>query len=93
VPDYEKLSAYARDQGIADQSPVALARNPRIVEFMLGEVDRATPQLASFEKIKKIALLDRDFEIEHGEITPTLKVKRSFVEEKYKVLIDSLYQE
>ena len=93
VPDFEKLSVYARDNGIAHQGAGDLARHPRIAEFMLGEVDRATPQLASFEKIKKIILLDRDFEIEQGEITPTLKVKRSFVEEKYKALIDSLYQE
>jgi long-chain acyl-CoA synthetase len=60
---------------------------------MMSEVDRATPQLASFEKIKRIALLERDFEIDQNEMTPTLKVKRSFVEEKHKALIDSLYND
>ncbi len=51
---------------------------------MLEEVDRSTPHLAPYEKIKKIALLDRDFDIGKGEITPTLKVKRSIIEEKFK---------
>jgi long-chain acyl-CoA synthetase len=49
--------------------------------------------LASYEKVKKVALLDREFEIEKGEITPTLKVKRNIVEQKYSSIIDSLYQE
>ena len=49
------------------------------------------PDLADFEVIKKVALLEEDFSIEKGEITPTLKVKRSFVEKKYKKVIDRLY--
>jgi len=60
---------------------------------LLEEVDRSTPHLAPYEKIKKIALLDRDFDIGKGEITPTLKVKRSIIEEKFKGVIDSLYKE
>jgi len=43
--------------------------------------------------VKKIVLLDRDFEIESGEITPTLKVRRTIVEQKYKGLIDTMYKE
>jgi long-chain acyl-CoA synthetase len=52
-----------------------------------------TPHLASYEKVKKIALLDREFDIVQGEITPTLKVRRKIVEEKYKSVIDALYKE
>jgi len=52
-----------------------------------------TPDLASYERIKKVAVLERDFEIETGEVTPTLKVKRNIVEQKYAGLIDSLYRE
>ncbi|MFW6160988.1 MAG: long-chain fatty acid--CoA ligase, partial [Acidobacteriota bacterium] len=70
-----------------------LVKNETIIRFILSEIDRATPQLASYEKIKKIALLARDFELEKGEITPTLKVRRSIIENKYKELIDSLYRE
>ena len=52
-----------------------------------------TPDLASYERIKKIAVLDRDFEIDAGEVTPTLKIKRNIVEKKYAALIDSLYRD
>jgi long-chain acyl-CoA synthetase len=65
----------------------------QVLNFMQREIDRITPNLASYEKVKKIALLDRDFEIEKGEVTPTLKVKRNIVEEKYKDIIDALYRE
>jgi long-chain acyl-CoA synthetase len=92
VPDFEKLEVWAKRSGIAYGSRAELVRNERIVAFLAGEVDKATPGLASYERIKQVALLDRDFEIETGEITPTLKVKRNIVERKYKDLIASLYK-
>ena len=54
-------------------------------------MDEVTKELAPHEKIKKIALLAQEFTIEGGELTPTLKVRRKNVEEKYHELIDSLY--
>jgi len=60
---------------------------------MASEVERATPSLAPYEKIKKVLLLDHEFEIEKEEITPTLKVKRNIIEAKYKPNIDRLYEE
>ena len=48
--------------------------------------------LAQFEQIKKIALLPREFSLEAGELTPTLKVKRRVVEQKYKDMIDRMYE-
>ena len=56
-------------------------------------MDKAQANLAQYEKIKKFALLDRDFELESGEVTPSLKVKRNIVEKKYSELIDSLYED
>ncbi|MCR4396505.1 MAG: hypothetical protein NUW07_07215, partial [Candidatus Saccharicenans sp.] len=53
----------------------------------------AVAHMASYEKIKKIALLERELEIEKGEITPTLKVRRAAIENRYRELIDSLYRE
>jgi len=93
VPELEKLEEYAKSSGIPYESPSDLTKKEEVLNFMLAEVDRSTPNLASFEKIKKIALLDREFEIEKGEMTPTLKVKRNIVEEKYKDLIDSFYKD
>ncbi len=93
VPEFEKLEPYARTNGIAFRSRAELVKNPKVIDFLREEVERATPFLASYEKVKKILVLDRDFDIDAGEITPTLKVKRNIIETKYKDLIDSLYKE
>jgi len=91
VPDFEKLAEYARTNRIAYESREDLIQNRDIVGFLYAEVEKSTPNLASYEKVKKIALLERDFEIDQGEMTPSYKVKRNIVEKKYKALIDSLY--
>ncbi|MDH4271739.1 MAG: long-chain fatty acid--CoA ligase [Candidatus Aminicenantes bacterium] len=93
VPNFEKVEDYAQKNGIRYVNRRDLAQNEAIVRFLLEEVDRSTPGLAPYEKVKKIALLERDFEIGEDEITPTLKVKRNVIEQKYRELIDSLYRE
>jgi long-chain acyl-CoA synthetase len=93
VPKFDKLEEYAKSSHISYAGRAELIRKEPIVNFLKSEIDRATPNLASFEKIKKIAVLDRDFEIDQGEMTPSLKVKRNVVEKKYKALIDALYKE
>jgi long-chain acyl-CoA synthetase len=93
VPDLRKLAEYAKLKNIPYENQKDLIQNEAVRKFLNEEVDRTTPHLAPYEKVKKIALLDRDFDIESGELTPTQKVKRNIIEEKYKALIDSLYEE
>jgi len=93
VPDFDKLKDYAKAQGIAYGSIEELCQDRRIVDFLKSEVDRATPLLASYERVKKIAVLPRDFEIEKGEMTPSLKVVRASVTAEYRQAIDALYRE
>jgi long-chain acyl-CoA synthetase len=93
VPEFGKLEEYARANGIPFRDRAELCRRQDVVDFMLAEVNRSTPDLASYERVKKIALLDCDFNSESDEVTPTLKVRRAIVENKYKGLIDSLYRE
>ena len=93
VPDFEKLEAYAKAHGIAFRDRTDLSRRPEIAAFLLDEVNRMTPALASYERVKKIAVLDRDFDLEMGEVTPTLKVRRNIVERKYAGIIESLYED
>jgi len=93
VPNFEKLEEYAKFNNIPYEKIGDLLDNEKVLHFMEGEVDRTTPSLASYEKIKKISLLDRDFEIDKGEMTPTYKVKRNVVEEKYRSIIDAMYKE
>jgi long-chain acyl-CoA synthetase len=70
-----------------------MLKHPKILEFYRKEVERLTPNLAQWEKIKNIALLEKELTIEGGELTPTLKVKRRVIDEKYKAEIDSIYDE
>ena len=70
-----------------------LVRNEQVISFIKAEVDRATPALAPYEKIRRIVLLEREFEIEKDEITPSLKIKRNIIEDRYRDLIDDLYRE
>jgi long-chain acyl-CoA synthetase len=93
VPDFDKLEAHAKANGIEFRDRAELVKDPRIVAFLKAEVDRSTPNLASYEQIKKIAVLNRDFEIERDEMTPTLKIRRKSVEVKYRELIESLYSD
>jgi long-chain acyl-CoA synthetase len=93
VPNFERLEEYARNSGIVFKDRGELVRNEQVIGFIKAEVDRATPSLAPYEKIKRIALLEREFEIEKDEITPSLKVKRNIIEDRYRDLIDALYRE
>ena len=93
VPNFEKLEEYAKFNKIPYNDKQDLIKNEDIIKFLEAEVDRATPNFASYEKVKRIALLDKEFTIADGEITPTFKIKRNVVEKKYKDLIDALYVE
>jgi long-chain acyl-CoA synthetase len=93
VPNFEKLEKYAQSSQIRFSSRADLIANEQVVNFLKAEVDRSTPNLAQYERIKRIAVLDRDFEIEKGEMTPSLKVRRTIVEQKYKALLDALYEQ
>jgi len=93
VPEFEKLKEYAKLNEISYTDLSDLVAKNQIVAFVKSEVDKSLEELAVYEKVKKIALLERDFEIDKGEITPTLKVKRNIIEEKYADLIESLYVE
>ncbi|KKN40086.1 hypothetical protein LCGC14_0736970 [marine sediment metagenome] len=93
VPDFEKLEEYAKQNNISFEDHCDLVKKVEIVRFIQEQVDRSASNLASYEKVKKIALLDGEFAIEKGEITPTLKVKRNIVEEKHKDIINAMYGE
>ncbi len=91
VPDLDALSAFARANGIPFREPRELLRSETVLELAMREVEKKTEDLADYEKIRKIAFLESPFTISSGELTPTLKVKRSVVEEKFRARIDELY--
>ncbi|MFH1681200.1 MAG: long-chain fatty acid--CoA ligase [Candidatus Eisenbacteria bacterium] len=92
VPDFEKVGAYARKRGADFVEHRELLKLDVVRELLEDRLADANKGLASFEQVKKFALLDRDFSIDAGEITPTMKVKRRVVEDRYRKVIDGLYE-
>jgi long-chain acyl-CoA synthetase len=93
VPDYDKLVAWCRTQSIPTDERDELATHPKVTEFLLAQIEDLSIGFAPYERIKKIAVLAKEFSIEKGELTPTMKVKRNVIESRYKHLIDELYRE
>jgi long-chain acyl-CoA synthetase len=92
VPEWEQLESYAKLKGLDLRTHEDFCHDPRIVNLFERQIAARTQNLAQFEKIKRIALLDKELTVEGGELTPTLKVKRRVVNEKYREVIDRIYQ-
>lgn len=93
VPNIELLRGYAELKGIHYKDQAELLSNARIIDLINRQVDKYTAELAKFEKVKKVALLEHELTTESGELTPTLKPRRSVIEKKYEAVIDRLYQD
>ncbi len=88
--DSEEIVPWAQEQGLPEDVG-ELAHSDAVRELVQNELDRANAHYAQVEQIKRFAILDRDLSIEDGELTPTLKVKRAVISERYSELFDSLY--
>lgn len=93
VPNRARLEAFARKQNLSYDHYESLLKNPQALEWAWEPIRRLNEKLASFEQIKKIALLPEPFTLQSGELTPTLKLKRRVIAEKFAPQIDALYQE
>ena len=91
VPNFEKLERDAGEMGVRFSSREDLVANDRVTKLFQEEIDRFNTNLDRQEKIRRFALLPRDFTIDADEITPSLKVKRKVIDKKYKDVIDMLY--
>lgn len=92
VPDFEALKEYADSNNIKYNDVVDLTKDERIYKLLETELNQMQRTLANYERVRKFALLDRPFSIETGEITPSLKVRRKFIEERYRDLIEKMYE-
>ena len=92
VPDFDNLRDWARQNGISASKDSELVADPRVTHLYTSIAEKVSSRLASYETIKRVAVLDRDFDPEQGELTPTLKVKRRVVTEHFADTIESLYQ-
>jgi long-chain acyl-CoA synthetase len=92
VPDWESLNHALAEAGEnAPKDHVELSKFPAAVKMVQKDVTRLTGELADYERIRRVALLPHEFTIDGGELTPTLKVKRKVIDERYGELIEELY--
>ncbi len=88
VPNFEALKTWAKAQGRDLKKPEEFVADPAARKYVKAEIDSLSKDLADYEKIKRIALIDHAFSVDGGELTPTLKVKRKVVAEKYGSLLE-----
>lgn len=91
VPDFEVLEAYAHEKGIEYDSIEDLIQKDEIQKIYNKEVRSHSKDLASHEKLRDFRIVPNEFTVESGELTPTLKIKRRIVEDKYGHLIDDIF--
>lgn len=93
IPEYKLLEELAQKMKIEYKSIEDLCSNSSIVEFLMDRIETLQQDLASYERIKRITLLPHPFSMERGELTNTLKVKRSVINQNFAAEIDKMYEE
>lgn len=90
TPNFEHLRDVLKEKGVDERDDAKLAAHPETRVALKGEIDKVNKGLASFETVKKFVILHQSFTIESGELTPSMKVKRKVVKERYKDLIATI---
>jgi long-chain acyl-CoA synthetase len=89
--DEESIQGWKAEHGLADVPYAELGKQPKVLEMVQAAVDQLNARLPSYETIKKVAVLPKDLTVEGGELTPSLKVKRKVVEDRYRDVLEELY--
>lgn len=87
----ESVEKFAKSAGIAYRDYGELVQHPRVYEWVQKSIEEKNRQLASYESVKKFAILENDFTQEAGELTPSLKVRRKYIQEKYREILNHLH--
>ena len=93
VPEFRLLEEWAKENNITYTDRDSLCNNKRVIDMMKERIETLTQGLASYEKIKKFTLMAHQFTMESGELTNTLKLKRSVIYKNFKDVIDRMYEE
>lgn len=91
VPNLSQLRKWADEKGIDYSDTVKFVADPRVVEFVMSQINRVQEGVAEYEKIKRITLLPNHFSIMNGEVTNTMKVRRPIVAKRYAKEIEAMY--
>jgi long-chain acyl-CoA synthetase len=92
VPDFEVIKEYADARKLAYATPAYLTRREEIYQLIERDINVIQKDLANYERVRRFVLLDHQFTVEEGELTPTQKVRRSVVEKRYADVIESMYE-
>ena len=93
VPNYEAIRVWADENKVPKAStPAEIAKSPEVHRMMEERLEKLQRGLASFEKIKRFTIMPKEFTMESGELTNTLKLKRRVIAERYRKVIDKMYQ-
>lgn len=93
IPNFAELVSYAKNQGIPFDSNEDLIKKPEIVSFYDGKIKNLMKDYARVEQLRRFTLLPREFSIESGELTPTLKMKRKIINQNFSEPIEAMYKE
>lgn len=93
IPNFEMVEKFAEERNLKFEDRKALVEHPEVKRLFQEELEKYQDGFARYEKAKKFILLSEPLSMENGELTPSLKIRRSVVEKKFKVEIDSLYKE
>jgi long-chain acyl-CoA synthetase len=91
VPDFDAIQEYADGRGIRYANTYELSKNADVNQLIEKEINAIQKDLANYERVRRFTLLERQFTVEDGELTPTQKVRRKAIEERYGHLIDAMY--
>ncbi|MEZ9523674.1 AMP-dependent synthetase/ligase [Enterovibrio norvegicus] len=92
VPCFESLEGWAKELNIKYHDRMELIKHSDVVEMFEARIAELQKELAKFEQVKKFTLLPSEFSMAHGELTPTLKLRRKVILERYKKQIESMYK-
>jgi long-chain acyl-CoA synthetase len=93
VPNFEMLGSYADRKGLNLKTPTEFCSDLRIKDLIERQIAQHTANLSQYEKVKKFVLIENEMTVDGGELTPTLKLRRRIVDEKYKSVIDKMYDD
>lgn len=93
VPDFVALEEWAHEQRLSYNGHEDLCANAKVQAMMMERINTLQQTLSSYEQIKRFTLLPRNFSMDSGELTNTLKIRRSVINENYKSIIDAMYKE
>ena len=90
-PDFEKLKRWCDENKVHWTAPQYMALNPKVVQFVKGIIEEINEMLNPTEKVREFVLVHHPWSADSGELTPTLKVKRPYIEKKYEKEIEELF--